>query len=97
MTTLRITRGPSSRTSRALAAALWSVLATMGAAPAGAPAKPARITTVASTVPANGDINPYGVAVVPRSTGNLQQGHILVSNFNNSQNQQGTGSTIVDI
>ena len=54
-------------------------------------------TKVASTVPANGDVNPYGVAVVPRSTGALVSGHILVSNFNNSNNQQGTGTTIVDI
>src|SRR5690349_4979597 len=50
-----------------------------------------------STVPPNGDINPYGVAVVPRSSGKLVRGHILVSNFNNSQNLQGTGTTIVDI
>jgi hypothetical protein len=52
---------------------------------------------IASTVPANGDVNPYGVAVVPRSTGKLIQGHILVSNFNNSTNLQGTGTTIVQI
>ncbi len=55
------------------------------------------ITTVASTVPANGDINPYGVAIVEQSVGNLKKGHILVSNFNNNQNYQGTGSTIVDV
>jgi hypothetical protein len=29
--------------------------------------------------------------------GNLTAGHVLVSNFNNSSNQQGTGSTIVDV
>jgi len=57
----------------------------------------AEIVTVASTVPSNGDLNPYGVAMVPVSMGNLVQGHILVSNFNNSSNQQGTGTTIVDI
>src|ERR1700683_5417262 len=55
------------------------------------------IVTVASTVPSNGDVNPYGVAVVPASIGKLVQGHILVSNFNNSANLQGTGTTIVDI
>ena len=27
------------------------------------------IKTLASTVPANGDVNPYGVAIVPRSKG----------------------------
>ena len=55
------------------------------------------IVTVASTVPSNGDLNPYGVAVVPASIGKLVQGHILVSNFNNSVNLQGTGTTIMDI
>jgi hypothetical protein len=57
----------------------------------------AAISVVASTVPANGDVNPYGVALVRRSTGSLIQGNILVSNFNNSDNLQGTGTTIVQI
>lgn len=52
---------------------------------------------VASTVPANGDVNPYGVAVIRQSTGRLVSGNILVSNFNNFRNLQGTGSTIVEI
>ncbi len=52
---------------------------------------------IASTIPKNGDVNPYGVAVVPRSTGNLHQGNVLVSNFNNSANVQGTGTTIVQV
>jgi hypothetical protein len=52
---------------------------------------------LASTVPANGDVNPYGVAVVPRSTGDLHQGNVLVSNFNDSANTQGTGTTIVQV
>ncbi len=55
------------------------------------------MTPVASTVPANGDVNPYGVAIVPRTMGNLVRGDILVSNFNNSANLQGTGTTIVEI
>jgi len=55
------------------------------------------VATVASTVPANGDINPYGIALVPRSVGALQRGSVLVSNFNDSANLQGTGSTIVQI
>ena len=53
-----------------------------------------------TTVPANGDQNPYGVAFVPPgfpTGGTLSPGDILVSNFNNSANQQGTGTTIVDI
>jgi hypothetical protein len=55
------------------------------------------VSRVASTVPTNGDVNPYGVAVVQRSTGALVKGHILVSNFNNSGNLQGTGTTLMDI
>lgn len=59
------------------------------------------VNQVASTVPANGDVNPYGVAVVRRSVGALHKGDVLVSNFNNGTNppagQQGTGTTIVQI
>lgn len=55
------------------------------------------IKTVASTVPHNGDVNPYGVAVSPVTKGRLVQGHVLVSNFNNKANNQGTGTTIVQI
>ena len=49
------------------------------------------VTTLASTVPANGDVNPYGVAVVPRSTGNLYQGNVLVSNFNDQATSRALG------
>src|SRR5579864_6780251 len=55
------------------------------------------ITTIASTVPGNGDINPYGIVVVPQTTGKLVQGDLLISNFNASSNFQGTGTTIVQI
>ncbi len=58
---------------------------------------PLHVTPGPSTVPSNGDVNPYGVAVVQRSSGMLVRGHVLVSNFNNSANLQGTGTTIVDI
>ncbi len=55
------------------------------------------VSTLASTVPANGDINPYGTVIVPRTVGKLVRGDVLVSNFNNSANLQGTGTTIVEI
>jgi hypothetical protein len=55
------------------------------------------ITTIASTVPSNGDVNPYGIVVVPQTTGKLVQGDLLISNFNASSNFQGTGTTIVQI
>ena len=55
---------------------------------------------IVSTVPPNGDVNPYGVFFVPNGFpkgGSLEAGDILVSNFNNSANLQGTGTTIVNI
>jgi hypothetical protein len=59
--------------------------------------KLAGVSVVASTVPANGDVNPYGIVRVPRTKGALVEGNILVSNFNNSANLQGTGTTIVQL
>jgi hypothetical protein len=55
---------------------------------------------IVSTVPKNGDGNPYGVAFVPegfRTGGPLETGDILVSNFNDSNGVQGTGTTIVRV
>ncbi|WP_051450171.1 hypothetical protein [Actinospica robiniae] len=76
--------------------ALAAIALGLCAGPAAAAVAP-DITTIASTVPGNGDVNPYGVAVVPDSIGALQRGNVLVSNFNNKANQQGTGRTIVQI
>jgi len=56
---------------------------------------------IASTVPSNGDVNPYGVAFIKNNfltgSGPLQHGDILVSNFNDKNNLQGTGTTIMRI
>ena len=52
-----------------------------------------------STIPGNGDINPYGLAFVPfgfPSSNALTPGQILVSNFNNTATQ-GLGTTIISI
>jgi hypothetical protein len=99
------------RSSRSSPAAWRTVLAaaTLAAVPAVALAQwggdpdaflPSPVRSV-STVPANGDVNPYGVAFVPGSfntgSGPLRHGDILVSNFNNSANLQGTGTTIVRV
>ncbi|HTU39334.1 MAG TPA: hypothetical protein VMF35_15155 [Acidimicrobiales bacterium] len=77
-------------------------LGAIGVAPAAAAPPPflshfGTISEVASTVPTNGDENPYGVATVPFSTGLLQRNATLVSNFNSSNNLQGTGTTIVQV
>src|SRR5271166_848279 len=53
---------------------------------------------VSSTIPENGDLNPYGVAFVPKdfpTGGKIAPGDVLVANFNNSNNLQGTGVTII--
>jgi len=76
-----------------------SALAPMTAAGASDPPFLPR-TVVSSTVPENGDGNPYGVAIVPPgfpSGGTIAAGDVLVSNFNNSDNLQGTGTTIIKL
>jgi hypothetical protein len=98
-------RGGGLRLLATAGAALTAVLASVAAAAAG-PAAAAPVpflshfhttTQIASTVPANGDQNPYGVANVPFSIGNLVGGDTLVSNFNSMNNLQGTGTTIMQV
>ncbi len=102
--------GPSTLTRLlALAASATVVCLAVGVAavPAVASASPfpdasylshfSKVSTVASTIPANGDVNPYGIVVVPQTVGKLVAGETLVSNFNNSGNLQGLGTTIVEI
>src|ERR1700719_1968212 len=75
-----------------LAAAAFSAFSTaaLAAPPPAIPFLPSPQNI--STVPPNGDQNPYGVAFVPHdfkgNGGPLQPGDILVSNFNNSDNKQ---------
>ena len=87
--------------------AIWAVLflsvfPAVAAPTSGAiiPNLPASPLFSVSTIPANGDVNPYGVAFVPKGFpggGATEPGDILVSNFNNSGNLQGTGTTIVSV
>ncbi len=87
------------------AVALAAVVATVagvavtqaGAAPPSFLAQFHHVDVVGSAVPSNGDQNPYGVANVPFTTGDLVRGDTLVSNFNASNNTQGTGTTIVEV
>jgi hypothetical protein len=55
------------------------------------------VSTIGSTVAPNGEVNPYGLAVIPASAGSLKAGDYLISNFNAKSNKQGTGSTIVQM
>jgi hypothetical protein len=91
---------------RRLGAGVLVTAALAVALPASAAAAPflaqfSTVSTIASAVPtsgpAAGDQNPYGVAVVPRSAGDLVRGNVLVSNFNDGTNAQGTGSSIMEI
>lgn len=102
----RSARGPRRARKRArtlgvglavLAIATFGLAVPAGAANGGFISQFHSVSTVGSTVPANGDVNPYGIVVVPRTTGALTAGHVLVSNFNASSNEQGTGTTIVDV
>ena len=55
-----------------------------------------RQTTLTSTVPDNGDQNPYAIVVAPVSAGSIQKDDVLVTNFNDAGNLQGLGTTIVN-
>jgi sugar lactone lactonase YvrE len=55
------------------------------------------VTVLGSTTPTNGDVNPYALWPVTRTAGTVKAGDVLVDNFNNSSNYQGTGTTIVDV
>jgi len=87
--------GSSSSTTSTSATTASSPVATTASAAFLAPLT--KVSTVASTVPANGDINPYGIVLLSTSTGKLHAGSLLVSNFNDKGNNQGTGTTIVEI
>jgi hypothetical protein len=55
---------------------------------------------ISSTIPANGDLNPYGLAFVPDGFApgdTIARGDVLVSNFNAKNNLQGTGRTIIKL
>ena len=53
-----------------------------------------RHTVLTSTITPNGDQNPYAVVVAPVTAGKVQKDDVLVTNFNNSGNLQGLGTTI---
>jgi hypothetical protein len=55
-----------------------------------------RHMTLTSSVTDNGDLNPYAVVIAPVSAGKIEKGDVLVDNFNNISNLQGTGTTIVN-
>ncbi len=52
-------------------------------------------TTLASTVPDSGDQNPYAIVVAPVTAGAIKKDDVLITNFNDRNNLQGLGSTIM--
>jgi hypothetical protein len=84
---------------RMVCIALTTVIVASGAAaaePRGMLESLHRHQTLTSTVTDNGDLNPYAVVIAPVSAGKIIQGDVLVDNFNDVSNLQGTGTTIVD-
>jgi hypothetical protein len=69
----------------------------------GALATAGKITEIGSTVdPINGDQNPYGLAIAPKTAGLITAGDLVVCNFNNGNtgstpNTQGLGTTIIGL
>ena len=94
---LAATACSSASTSSTSSSAHPSAVSTSSARPVAFLGRLHGLTVVGSTVPANGDVNPYGVAVIPASEGRLTAGDILVSNFNDKSNVQGTGTTLVEV
>ena len=88
---------------RALALGAWVALGALIPQPAFPATQPAsfldgihRQTTLTSTVPDNGDQNPYAIVVAPVSAGSFQKDDVLITNFNDAGNLQGLGTTIVN-
>ncbi len=79
----------------AFAAALCPCAAALAAQPGAFLDGIHRQTTLTTTVPDNGDQNPYAIVVAPVSAGVVQKDDVLVTNFNNDGNLQGLGTTIV--
>ncbi len=83
-------------------AAMTLVVTPAGAVtPAGSFVGPdSTVSEIGPTIPPNGDVNPYGVAVVAKSQGTEVAGDVLVSNFNSGPGPaglQGRGTTIVQL
>jgi hypothetical protein len=94
-------RGPSGIALLALTVIVPS-LAAVSAAPADAapvlgPRGQLQDKTVASLIAPNGDRNPFGIAVVPLTSGNLTAGNLLVAEFSDQYGTAGAGTTILQV
>jgi hypothetical protein len=93
---------PIGRSGAALLAAVALALATLSSGKAAAQEAHGFLETIhkhitlSTTITDNGDLNPYAVIVAPVTAGKIQKNDVLVDNFNNLSNLQGTGTTIID-
>jgi hypothetical protein len=97
---LRFAASPSMRAPTVRAITVVLILVLSSGAAAASPSTPTlagTLRSIVSTVPKNSDVNPYGMAVAQQSTGRLVAGDVLISNFNDAKNLQGTGTTIVEV
>jgi hypothetical protein len=79
----------------AMAAPTLAISSTVAAEPKGLLETIKRHSLLTSTVPTNGDQNPYAIVIAPVSAGKIQKDDVLVDNFNDRNNLQGLGTTIV--
>ncbi len=83
------------------AATLAGAAGVASASPAASPV--GRLAPYVDTVVAqnsnasNGDTNPYGIAVIPKTAGSLVAGNLLVAEFNNSAGTSGAGTSLVQV
>jgi sugar lactone lactonase YvrE len=94
---MRLTRQIITAVATGAVLTAWAAGPAQAAAPSSFIGQFHTLSVVGSTVPGDGDVNPYGVAVVGQSQGKLVGGDVLVSNFNDVANVQGTGKTIVQV
>jgi hypothetical protein len=80
----------------ALVAVIMMVAGAIAAEPQGLLERFHKHIMLSSTITDNGDLNPYAIIIAPVSAGHIQKDDVLVDNFNNLSNLQGTGTTIVD-
>jgi hypothetical protein len=79
------------------AAITGPIAAAASAAPAPNPLGHGPAKTVASLIAPNGDRDPFGMAVVPLTSGHLTAGNLLVAEFSDKNGTAGAGATILQV
>jgi len=92
----RLHRPSASVACALLVALIVTVAGAFAAEPQGLLERFHKHVVLTSTITDNGDLNPYAIIVAPVSAGIIQKDDVLIDNFNNLSNLQGTGTTIVD-